>query len=204
MTTTSGHISVGLGTDALFVLVLFLMKGFLVADRGKVFGIGLGRTGTRSFTEAMKMLGYSPVVHNPGTYTDILEANVEAEGAVLNHWRALMVLYPDAKFVVTLRDSVDDWIESSRRAMEKYPLSRFEGTPQMALAVRNRVHRWGTTEFDKTKLLSHYFWYYGEVMMAFRSQRHRMLQYYAGTGWASLCEFLEQPVPEEDYPSVRD
>jgi len=163
----------------------------------------LGRTGTRSLTDALRVLGFDPVLHNPLTYEEVLDARAAAEGAVLNHWKALMTLRPESKFVLTLHLSVEHWLDSSRRAMENYPLERLQGTEWWPYLVRNRMYRWGSLDFQPRAMRDYYLNHASEVIRTLR-RTGRLLVLFTGDGWESLCPFLDLPIPKEPYPHVRD
>jgi len=81
----------------------------------KVFGIGLSRTGTKSLTEALNMLGIN-VVHYPNDETTLQELIAgNYEFSLLNSWDGITditvapyyaqldKIYPDSKFILTVR-----------------------------------------------------------------------------------------------------
>ena len=91
----------------------------------KIFGIGLSKTGTTSLARALNILGYRTrdnlgVVDyirgdlssiNPG----ILDTNdAFTDTPVPNFYRELDAKYPDAKFILTIRD-MDGWLKSCKK-----------------------------------------------------------------------------------------
>ncbi|MBC6421767.1 MAG: hypothetical protein GDA43_03165 [Hormoscilla sp. SP5CHS1] len=85
------------------------------SKRMKVFGIGLSRTGTKSLTEALNMLGIN-VVHYPNDETTLQELIAgNYEFSLLNSWDGITditvapyyaqldKIYPDSKFILTVR-----------------------------------------------------------------------------------------------------
>jgi hypothetical protein len=110
----------------------------------KVIGAGWGRTGTESTRLALELLGFGPVVHMHtliSSPADMLkwiligEAKTKAERHALLkktidgnvqatmdfpascYWEDLAELYPDAKILLTTRESADVWHESARNTI---------------------------------------------------------------------------------------
>lgn len=93
----------------------------------KVFGIGLGKTGTLSLANALKLLGY-----RAGHYAEALLAlqyrsgRLEPRFDAIAHWDALADIpiaatyktldqeFPDSKFILTVREQ-EAWLASSER-----------------------------------------------------------------------------------------
>ena len=167
----------------------------------RVYGLGLGRTGTKSLVEALEKLGYGPARHNPGTFDELREVRAAAEGAVLNHWKFLAARYEDAVFVLTKRDSMERWLDSCRRAMSHWDLARLEGSPWYDHAVRNRMYRYGSLDFQPDLMRAHCLEHEAAVERFFQgSDRLLTLVIDEDPLWERLCSFLDVPVPEEAFP----
>ncbi|MFE7120906.1 sulfotransferase, partial [Streptomyces sp. NPDC057654] len=93
------------------------------ADRAKVFGLGLTRTGTRSLRSALHLLGYD-VAHYPidrasldalargdGRFPLLKHYDGLADVAAVPCFRELDALHRGAKFVLTVRDKAS-WLAS--------------------------------------------------------------------------------------------
>lgn len=95
----------------------------------KIFGIGFHKTGTKSLAAALAGLGYS--VHGPGFARDAAVCSsfqslqaaawplIDQFDAFQDNpwpilWRELAVAYPQAKFILTLRDE-EQWYSSALR-----------------------------------------------------------------------------------------
>ena len=98
----------------------------------KVFGIGLGRTGTKSLTQALNDLGFE-VIHYPedyGTLETLIEGHCqfpllqECDGltdiTVSAFYAQLDRLFPGSKFILTVRDKAD-WLRSLEFHWRNYP-----------------------------------------------------------------------------------
>ena len=189
----------------------------------KVFGVGLGRTGTASLTLAFRKLGYRATHFLP--YADLIEeflvdekvffgprtrAFIEKFDAISNGtgmpFQQLDRLYPDSRFVLTLRDP-DRWLSSQE---------------SFRAALAERAARSGTGQIGATSFINK--WIYGEEVFdpvlwanAFERQRDNVFEYFrdtperlltldiaAGDGWAKLCTFLDQPIVEGPFPHSND
>src|SRR5688572_13581789 len=90
----------------------------------KVFGLGLSKTGTTSLGGALNLLGIETIhyPHDQKTYHDLRNGNYrlsileEYQGAVdipvAPYYAQLDTIYPDSKFILTVRDK-DSWLTSA-------------------------------------------------------------------------------------------
>ena len=78
----------------------------------KIFNLGLGRTGTRSFHMLMLNLDFTSI-HEPSELESIInEKNIDSFSGGLTHlYKDTYEIYPDAKYVLTTR-SAESWLES--------------------------------------------------------------------------------------------
>jgi Sulfotransferase domain len=99
---------------------------------GKIFAIGFYKTGTTTLFEALKLLGYRTINGDkPGSYPgaddgETLLRQIErgdyrlptfelfdafTDNPYFHLWREIYALYPDAKYILTVRDE-GRWIDS--------------------------------------------------------------------------------------------
>jgi hypothetical protein len=190
----------------------------------RVIGFGVGRTGTFSMKLALEALGFGPChhmeevdaksPHQISLWASAAEGKVNWQEAYAGFqsavdWptaafcRELVAEYPDAKFILTLRDP-EKWYASFSETI--YPLIQpSEETPpellpflQMGLAV---VRKTGF-RIPSTK---------EEILTAFQSHIEtvkqtvpgdRLLLFDVKQGWGPLCHFLDVPVPPKDFPKT--
>src|SRR3954451_20670364 len=98
---------------------------------GRIFGLGLSRTGTTSLTDALELLGYR-TIHFPAdgrTRNEMLaffattggplrlslleSADALTDTPVCATFEALDATYPGSRFILTTREK-DSWLESCR------------------------------------------------------------------------------------------
>ncbi|MEV0621953.1 sulfotransferase family protein [Nonomuraea sp. NPDC050404] len=181
----------------------------------KVFGIGLSRTGTKTLTAALGVLGFD-VVHYPADETS-LAAMARGDGrfplldrhdgltdiATIPYLRELDDLHPGAKFVLTVRDK-PSWLRSMQRHWAGRPATPVTGTHgQVRLLLRAAVY--GCCEFNAARMSRVYDDHLDRVRHHFAHRRDDLLELdiCAGQGWERLAPFLGRAVPGTPFPAVR-
>jgi hypothetical protein len=188
----------------------------------RIFGIGLGRSGTSSLTEALQLLGYRSL-HYPDddrtreeviaflaaprdrlrlTVLERLDAIVDTP--ICATFEALDAAYPGSKFILTIREK-PSWLESWRRVWEVWLepyLRNHPGEPGAVYmdAIHERVY--GRTSFDRDHFAEAYDRYHARVRQHFDARPADLLtiDICAGEGWDPLCEFLGLPPPRAEFP----
>ena len=162
----------------------------------KIFGIGLGRTGTKSLAKAMAILGYK-VKHSPKYVDEIDNYDFINDIFIAARYKFLDYMFPDAKFILTIRDT-ESWIAScvkhdggGRRAR---PLRRAE----------NRFLLYGRTDFNRRFFEKFYPEFNGGVISHFGNNYDKLLIFNicGGEGWNNLCSFLGKEIPTVKFPHL--
>lgn len=172
-----------------------------IADLGVrpyCWGIGLGRTGTHSLCQALRILGYASVKHNP-TFDQLNRLQGGADNGVILHYKYLDYKFPDSKFILTTRD-LDDWLPSMAYIARRHPvLSRDEDT-----AIYRRMTLYETVAFDLEKFTQAYVRHHADVRRYFAKRPHDLLEMsiVEGEGWEKLCPFLGLPKPDLPFPHL--
>jgi Sulfotransferase domain len=175
-------------------------------DRPRVFGVGLNKTGTSSFHEAMTLLGFRSLHWGGPAIRQLVEGSLDAGEPLLarldptydafsdilalsSNYRLLDAQYPGSRFVLTVRP-VDDWIDSRRRHVETNIRRRAAGeydghflvVDEAAWRAEWAGHVAGVRDYfgDRTDFL--------ELDLA------------TSAGWAPLCELLGVDLPDAPYP----
>jgi hypothetical protein len=182
----------------------------------KVFCIGLNKTGTRSLSEALTILGLRSLHWGGSDAADALRRGPEIRAAVeraLAEGRPLLAdieeadaysdilalstnfdvldrQYPASKFILTVRD-LDDWLDSRRRHVEtnieRHARGEYNGT---FLVVD--YPGWTEEKTSHEQRVRSYF--------ADRPNALLVMDIAAGDGWDELCPFLDREVPDEPFP----
>lgn len=162
--------------------------------RHKAWGIGLGRTGTTSFCESLKVLGYEKVIHNP-TFEELSFIDGAADNGCTVFYKYLDYKYPGSKFVLLTRD-FESWIDSAEYIHGHEPIDRSED-----VIIMRRMLLYGTVVFDRKKFTETYCRHHEDVRSYFKDRPGDLLEMniIEGDGWDVLCPFLELPAPDTDF-----
>ena len=186
----------------------------------KVIGAGFGRTGTESMRQALNILGVGPCYHMfevlphqdrvdlwraaaKGQLPD-WDAAFEGYGATVDwpgatFWPELADHYPDAKILLTTR-SPESWYASMEKTI--LPVLREKAEPDsIGNALVKGLSFKGNID-DRDHMIACYEDNIARVQAAFGPDR--LLTYELGSGWQPLCDFLDLPVPDQEYPRSND
>ncbi|KAK4554836.1 hypothetical protein LTR86_007984 [Recurvomyces mirabilis] len=190
---------------SLLPLVITIVAAFLLAARQvaqppttlrpKVFVIGLSKTGTSSIGDALALVGYKRLgwkdirsrhlVHTwaNGDFDALIEQTKYYDAFEDLPWpfmyKQLAELYPDARFVLSLRKDEQTWLRSMSRHVGRgawQPYSYFYGTSQV--------------EGNEELVLQSYRNHTDSVQNYFRNQPHRYTELVIDDGdanWGVLC-----------------
>lgn len=181
----------------------------------RIFGIGLTKTATSSLGVALDTLGFLQAhFTNPFTNEILQEDDIPFFDAVTDtpvsvRFETLAYTYPNAKFILTVRD-LASWQRSFTRHFERSEgpggyqafrdSARIRGGMRHGTA-RARLHAGLYFGFETPTQAWHEF--HARVDGFFSGPRAaRLLRHnvFAGEGWDSLCAFLDIPVPDTPYP----
>jgi len=197
----------------------------------KVFGTGFGRTGTMSLKIALEKLGIGPcyhmreVVSHPShikIWYDISRGehpnwnrlfsgfNSAVDFPVSLFYKKLINKFPDAKFILTLRD-FDTWYKSTANTIYKVPTMLPDWFKWVVYPIRMFIELqvnliWvglfknNFSDRESTELV------YNEHLKSVKISipADKLLSYRVNEGWGPLCEFLNVDKPEIPFPKVND
>lgn len=181
-----------------------------------IIGAGFGRTGTDSMRTALDILGLGPCHHMKAVMesdeqlamwrtvangeTPDWERIFDGFGACVDwpsafYWRELSAHYPDAKVLLTMRDS-ENWYHSMSKTICRVVAT---STDPESLGV-NLIDRqvFGGRIQDRDHAIAVYERSIDEVISTVPPDR--LLIHNLGDGWEPLCEFTGKPVPDVPYP----
>jgi hypothetical protein len=192
----------------------------------KVIGAGFGRTGTLSLKMALEKLGFDKCYHmmevqlNPEhvqVWRDLAKGiqpdwhklfegyQASVDWPSCNFWREQMQAFPEAKVLLSHRDpdkwyaSVMNtiWLASQANAKRDDPAAK-AGSGLAYEVIWDAI--FDRRMDDKAHVIERYLAHNQQVIDEVPPEQ--LLVYEPGDGWAPICEFLDVPVPEEDYPRV--
>ncbi len=187
--------------------------------KAKVFGIGLSRTSTKSLTMALNILGIN-VAHYPDdetTFTELTSGKYNlsilddydgiTDITVAPFYVHLDKLYPNSKFILTVRDK-EAWLKSLESHWQNRP--PFNDPPsgrEVHMNIRRflRAAVYGSYIFNRERMSYIYDLHYKNVTEYFKDRPESLLimNITAGEGWEKLCPFLHRPILGEPFPNVK-
>jgi hypothetical protein len=214
----------------------------------QVIGAGLGRTGTKSLQAALDLLGYKtyhfPLPAHAESWARFAEGCISAEEAInvvsrdgftatcdqpcADVYRDQLRLYPNAKVVLTVRESGAVWAASWKVLMNfievqerpfslTYP-SFIQWVPFMRAWKRMRnvmgthlglppgelIRGWRSQPDPDAWLAAQYETHNAQVKHHMKDGGSQLLVFNVKDGWAPLCAFLGKEVPAQPFPCVNE
>ena len=194
----------------------------------RVIGAGLPRTGTTSMLQALNILNLGPVIHMAQNFEESERCAVweSAFNGKPPNWRAFLAgfkstidapccnfyeqflhEFPDAKVVLTVRDSDDAWYKSyiSTIGAVGTPFYRWQikliPTLRKQASLHQAIMRDWTSNFDSIGPQMHT---QHNAKVRKIVPKERLLEFNVKQGWGPLCEFLDVPVPDVPFPHAND
>ncbi|MCF8878863.1 hypothetical protein L5876_03425 [Hyphobacterium sp. SN044] len=186
-------------------------------DKPKVFGIGLSRTGTRSLTSALQILGWD-CSHYPideDTYTEL--SNGQYDLSLFKDYDGLTDIttvpfyqqfdkqYPGSKFILTVRDK-DSWLRSCQNHWFNRPAFAPTDDPDEETHLLMRQFLRSAVFGCYTFVPDRFSWVYdrhiAEVKEYFKDRPEDLLiiDVVGGEGFEKLAPFLNRPKPAQPFP----
>lgn len=177
--------------------------------KNKIFGIGLGRTGTSSLGTACKMLGYTLKENDFKLTKKVREGDIQSALKVAKRYdcmedfpwclvyKELDEKFPNSKFILTVRKNSKTWIKS-------YIYQSIRGR----LEVRKEYPRIYSYEYlseypigNEDEWLKIYKNHNKDVRKYFKDNPNFIeLCWEKGHGWKELCDFIDEPMPSISFP----
>ena len=183
----------------------------------KIFGIGLSRTGTKSLTAALQLLGYR-IVHFPHdrktineltsgkfNFTLLKDKDGITDITVAPYYAQLDKQFPKSKFILTTRDK-DSWLKSIEKHFRHNPLPKifpdFLPNQKARRFLRNVVY--GSHVFNSERMSYVFDLHHKNVIHYFENRPDKLLviDIPSGEGWEKLCPYLNKAIVSEPFPRV--
>ena len=193
----------------------------------EIIGSGFGRTGTVSVHRALTQLGLGPVFHNmeipvnPGlakrihsvalggteNWAELLDgyrACLDFPACVF--WKDILREFPDARVIHTTRDP-DEWYDSINKtifAILQTPLPEDPVERQhWEMSIEVILKQCFDMQLDDRAHCTSVF-RAREADVKATVPEGRLLVFDVREGWEPLCNFLEAPLPDEDFPQTNN
>ena len=166
----------------------------------KVFGIGHGRTGTRSLVSAMAVLGFDLLhTHNRIDFQALEEKDGGTDSAFAADFLNLDAMFPHSKFIYTTR-TLDSWLDACKRKIPgKKPCKPGSSRYKVRVAMFGYDQGLG---YKEDLLTDAFINHQSKVKNHFRHRPEALLELniIEGEGWEILCPFLDVPIPDTPFP----
>lgn len=177
---------------------------------GKIFGIGLSRTGTTSLHLALIILGKASVHYPSSAVSRWMYGNFKQDALsdfdacsdipVAIYFRELDKRYPGSKFILTTRDE-QGWLDSTREWWSNTPPS----SKNTIFRDMVRLAAYGSANHCDDRFLRRYREHLNQVRDYFSRTSGALLELDISERdkWGKLSEFLNVRKPGIDYPHAR-
>jgi len=164
----------------------------------KVFGIGLPRTGTASLSEALVILGHN-TRHYPKYLSRVKNFDALVDTPIYNNYEKLDKEYPGSKFILTVRE-ISGWLESCNNASKRFRWHNLKPDGRCGPEVyQSHIDLFGSVSYNRDKFIDGYCTHLKKVLGYFDG-RCDLLVFDVREGWYPLCQFLNKPIPNQDFP----
>jgi len=151
------------------------------------------------FASERQLKGWTDLAYGrPADLSEIMQGyKASVDWPSCAYYKDLMTLYPDAKVLLTERDS-EAWYKSASATIFKaMQLSPEEGDNLGRKLIFQDTFN---GDFGKENAIRIFQKHNQEVKEYVPADK--LLVYQVGDGWQPLCDFLELPEPEEEFPRV--
>jgi len=180
-------------------------------EKIKVFGLGLGKTGTSTLAKALEILGYKthdgdlslvkPYINGE---LDIFYKLVDEYDAFEDEpwcflYKELDEKYPDSKFILTIRNSPEQWIRSKinhETNTGKKGIYNCVYYNQLCYGLPHVIN-------NEDEFMNFYNTHNKNVIKYFKNKNLIVINWKNDSGWAKLCSFLDEDIPDEEFPHMR-
>ena len=174
----------------------------------KVIGVGFHKTGTKTLAACLETLGFRNRSLDREAFALWRLGEVEAVLAMMEladsfeDWpwpflyREASERFPDARFVLTTRRDEATWLESLALHVERHGRTSFN--------YRKYIYGVDDPRAEPQRFLEVYRAHNAAVRTYFADRPGRLpeIRWEDGLGWAPLCRFLGQPVPDVPLPHL--
>lgn len=192
----------------------------------KVIGVGFGRTGTLSLKLGLEQIGFDPCYHMmevfkrdghvdfwhnaafgaPGAWDPLFtDFSATVDWPAAHYWRELVAHYPDAKVVLTIRDS-ERWYESVHSTIYQAMIQSIDADNPVFERQREMANKiiledtFGGRFQDRAHAIGIYEQHNETVQKTLPSSR--LLTYQVADGFGPLCQHLGVATPDAEFPHV--
>ncbi len=179
-------------------------------ESGKIFGIGLSRTGTTSLHMALLQLKKASI-HYPlhaasywlggdfSQHDPLAEYDACLDLPTSVYFRELDKAYPGSRFILTMRNE-NQWAASIEKFFASWP----PPSQQTQLRDMVRLATYGMANFHQERYIRVFNEHNEAVKKYFKNRPDELLvmDISTGDGWDKLCPFIRMKIPEIEFPKL--
>jgi Sulfotransferase domain len=187
------------------------------ADRARIFGIGLNKTGTCSLDAALSQLGFRCLHHGGRNVEYAVQKAIDLDAPLLSNldprvdaftdigllsrrFCSLDAQYPGSVFILTVRP-IDDWLESRIRHVQRNQQNKARYRGRFLTVAEDE---WRDEWNQHLSAVRTYFTSDvgddGPDPNARRRRRYLEIDLTRNASWDTLCSLLGLPEPETPFP----
>lgn len=174
---------------------------------GKIFGIGLNKTGTTTLGKCLQLLGYSHSSFNShylkqvsrgryrGLFRHVALFDSFEDWPYPLAYEKLDCQFPGSKFILTRRSSAKVWFAS----LESHSMRT---DPRIGRDTRILAYGWSYPQLNPAAHISRYQSHLVRVRTYFQNRPNDLLEvcWEEDSSWDTLCAFLDKPHPTVAFP----
>mmetsp|Transcript_21534 Transcript_21534/g.44353 ORF Transcript_21534/g.44353 Transcript_21534/m.44353 type:complete len:321 (+) Transcript_21534:158-1120(+) len=193
--------------------------------------VGLGRTGSTSFSVALKKLGYAPIHDDEVPEVADIYKSMMDESLTMDEVNAALgrrgfdapfvsthryvewaATAPNVKVVLTVRDKTkwaQSWLSVVPAAFipEQRPFRWIKSISDLSAVNREVMIAVPTNgrpeKYNDVPTLEAGYEAWTDFVRS-TVPRDRLLEFDVRKGWEPLCQFLDKPIPDEPFPHIND
>ena len=138
-------------------------------------------------------------------------------------WRELLASYPDAKVILAVRDDAESWFKSQMSTIQPFAAELYSQTPSLWQRLRRSLLPVTAVDEMFMLLMKHHPQFQSGLYDLYHSlgtskqmydewnadvirtvPKERLLVLNLRSGWQPLCDFLDKPEPDHQFPRVND
>jgi len=176
----------------------------------KLFGIGLPKTGTTTLGHCFEVLGYSKAPYDIQLIEEVAEGSCNRIPEYTQQWEAfedwpwpvlyknLSELYPNAGFILTVRQSKEAWLKSLQKHTNRNPNARSK-------RLRKLLYKSEDPWKDEQHYRDFYQHHTAAVQEHFAGRENFLtLCWEDGSGWEEICSFTGDDIPKVPIPHMNN
>lgn len=176
----------------------------------QILGAGLSKTGTTSLAHALSTLGYETIhcdgerlnhvifgVANAPNFRVYDDVDAVTDLPTAYFYRELIDAYPNLRVILTVRPEDDWWRSVEHHFNRRFPVA---DRTEDEFRWRLRSLAYGSPMAQEFLFRKRYREHNEGVVAQVVPDHLLVMDITRGDGWETLCGFLDQPIPNVEFP----